>query len=50
MTYFIFYILHYRNGFPSARYVLLKNFDANGFTFFTNYSSRKGKELVRQIY
>lgn len=34
-----------KNGFPSARYVLLKNFDANGFTFFTNYSSRKGKEL-----
>ena len=33
------------HGMPSARIVLLKGFDAEGFTFFTNYESRKGKEL-----
>jgi pyridoxamine 5'-phosphate oxidase len=32
-------------GIPSARIVLLKGFDENGFVFFTNYQSRKGKEL-----
>ncbi|HEX9251710.1 MAG TPA: pyridoxamine 5'-phosphate oxidase [Ignavibacteriaceae bacterium] len=32
-------------GMPSARMVLLKDFDESGFTFFTNYGSRKGKEL-----
>lgn len=32
-------------GKPSARIVLLKGFDERGFTFFTNYASRKGKEL-----
>jgi pyridoxamine 5'-phosphate oxidase len=31
---------------PSARMVLLKGFDARGFVFFTNYESRKGKELA----
>lgn len=34
------------NGRPSARIVLLKSFDENGFLFFTNYESRKGKELA----
>jgi pyridoxamine 5'-phosphate oxidase len=34
-----------RNGRPSAREVLLKGFDARGFVFFTNYGSRKGREL-----
>lgn len=34
-----------KNGIPSARVVLLKEFDETGFTFFTNYSSRKGKEI-----
>ncbi len=34
-----------KNGMPSARMVLLKGFDETGFTFFTNYGSRKGKEL-----
>ena len=32
-------------GIPSARVVLLKEFDETGFTFFTNYLSRKGKDL-----
>jgi pyridoxamine 5'-phosphate oxidase len=35
-------------GQPSARIVLLKGFDAEGFVFFTNYLSRKGRELERQ--
>ena len=34
------------DGFPSARLVLLKALDDRGFTFFTNYDSRKGKELA----
>ncbi|MGH6610375.1 MAG: pyridoxamine 5'-phosphate oxidase [Burkholderiaceae bacterium] len=33
-------------GAPSARTVLLKSFDADGFVFFTNYESRKGQELA----
>ena len=33
------------HGSPSARTVLLKGFDAEGFVFFTNYESRKGGEL-----
>ncbi|WP_439882943.1 pyridoxamine 5'-phosphate oxidase [Pontibacter sp. MBLB2868] len=33
------------SGQPSARVVLLKDVDGEGFTFFTNYDSRKGKEL-----
>lgn len=32
-------------GVPSARVVLLKGFNEKGFTFFTNYNSRKGLEL-----
>ena len=32
-------------GKPSARIVLLKGFDKNGFRFFTNFSSRKGAHL-----
>jgi pyridoxamine 5'-phosphate oxidase len=32
---------------PSARTVLLKNVSSEGFTFFTNYNSRKGSELSR---
>jgi pyridoxamine 5'-phosphate oxidase len=30
---------------PSARVVLLKAFDATGFVFFTNYESKKGRDL-----
>ncbi|MGY6269916.1 pyridoxamine 5'-phosphate oxidase [Achromobacter denitrificans] len=32
-------------GQPSARIVLIKGFDERGFTFFTNYESRKGLDL-----
>ncbi|HEY0947053.1 MAG TPA: pyridoxamine 5'-phosphate oxidase [Opitutaceae bacterium] len=35
-----------REGRPSARTVLLKAVDGRGFTFFTNYDSRKGRELA----
>jgi pyridoxamine 5'-phosphate oxidase len=35
-----------KNGKPSARIVLLKNLDERGFTFFTNYDSRKGREIA----
>jgi pyridoxamine 5'-phosphate oxidase len=33
------------DGQPSSRTVLLKGYDARGFSFFTNYHSRKGREL-----
>jgi pyridoxamine 5'-phosphate oxidase len=33
-------------GRPSARMVLLRGADARGFVFFTNYNSRKGRELT----
>ncbi|HWF18724.1 MAG TPA: pyridoxamine 5'-phosphate oxidase [Verrucomicrobiae bacterium] len=33
-------------GQPSGRIVLLKAVDQNGFSFFTNYGSRKGSELA----
>ncbi len=34
-----------RDGRPSARTVLLKGFDQDGFVFYTNYDSQKGREL-----
>ena len=37
-------------GRPSARTVLLKEFDERGLTFFTNYESRKGSELAANPY
>jgi pyridoxamine 5'-phosphate oxidase len=33
-------------GDPSARIVLLKGFDENGFVFYTNYESAKGQDLA----
>jgi pyridoxamine 5'-phosphate oxidase len=35
-----------REGRPSARIVLLKGADERGFVFFTNYESRKGRDLT----
>ncbi len=34
-------------GFPSLRMVLLKGYGAQGFTFYTNAHSRKGREIAR---
>jgi pyridoxamine-phosphate oxidase len=34
------------SGIPSARIVLFKQLDSRGFVFFTNYTSRKSKELL----
>jgi pyridoxamine 5'-phosphate oxidase len=38
------------NGRPSVRIVLLKGFDHDGFVFFTNYESEKGKQLDANPY
>ena len=32
---------------PSSRMVLLKNFDVNGFVFYTNINSKKGKSILK---
>jgi pyridoxamine 5'-phosphate oxidase len=37
-------------GRPSARTVLLKRYDGRGFTFYTNYESRKGMESAANPY
>ncbi|ADZ71711.1 pyridoxamine 5'-phosphate oxidase [Polymorphum gilvum] len=34
------------DGLPNVRMVLLKGFDADGFVFFTNYESAKGREIL----
>jgi len=34
-----------KDGIPSARVVLIKGYDSHGFVFYTNYKSRKGKEI-----
>ena len=36
------------DGMPSARIVLLKDYDRRGFVFFTNYNSAKGKAGYRE--
>jgi pyridoxamine 5'-phosphate oxidase len=38
------------NGRPSSRIMLIKGFDQRGFTWFTNYESRKGRELQANQY
>lgn len=38
------------DGRPSARIVLLKDYGSEGFSFFTNYGSRKGNELDQNPY
>lgn len=35
-----------KDGRPSARFVMLKSYDEDGFVFFTNYTSQKGQELA----
>ncbi len=35
------------DGKPSARIVLLKDFGPDGFTFFGNYESKKGKQILQ---
>ena len=39
-----------KNGRPSARVVLLKYYGDEGFTFFTNYTSRKARDLDENPY
>jgi pyridoxamine 5'-phosphate oxidase len=39
-----------RDGKPSARTVLLKAFDERGFVFYTNYESRKGRDLAENPF
>jgi pyridoxamine 5'-phosphate oxidase len=39
-----------RKGKPSARVVLLKGIDPEGFVFYTNYESRKGNELAENSF
>jgi pyridoxamine 5'-phosphate oxidase len=35
------------DGFPKSRVVLLKNVSENGFVFYTNYDSEKGKAIIK---
>jgi pyridoxamine 5'-phosphate oxidase len=39
-----------KKGIPSVRTVLLKDFDLEGFVFFTNYNSTKGKILTENPF
>src|SRR4030095_6153576 len=39
-----------KEGKPSARVFLLKGFDERGFVFYTNYKSRKGKEIEQNPF
>lgn len=38
------------DGMPSARIVLLKDISDKGFTFFTNYQSKKGKQIAQNPF
>lgn len=35
------------DGFPKSRVVLLKSYDENGFVFYTNYNSQKGRAITQ---
>ncbi|KAF8770588.1 Pyridoxine-5'-phosphate oxidase like protein [Argiope bruennichi] len=35
-----------KDGKPSVRYMLMKSYNKEGFTFYTNYNSRKGQEII----
>ena len=35
-----------KDGKPSARMILLKEYNEDGFVFYTNYNSRKGEEIM----
>lgn len=37
-----------QDGLPNVRMVLLKDFDEQGFVFYTNFESQKGRELIAQ--
>jgi pyridoxamine 5'-phosphate oxidase len=39
-----------RSGRPSSRIILIKDIDAQGFTWFSNYQSRKGRDLQENPY
>jgi pyridoxamine 5'-phosphate oxidase len=39
-----------KDGKPSSRALLLKGFDEKGFVFYSNYESRKGKEIEENPY
>ena len=39
-----------KDGKPSSRVVLLKGYGENGFVFYTNYESRKGREIEENPY
>ncbi|WP_336276362.1 pyridoxamine 5'-phosphate oxidase [Bartonella sp. CB178] len=36
-------------GLPNVRMVLLKDFDSQGFVFYTNYESSKGQEILKSM-
>lgn len=42
--------LRFSDGIPSARFVLLKEFNDDGFVFFTNYGSRKAQDIVSEMH
>ena len=37
------------DGLPNVRMVLLKGFDEQGFVFYTNYESQKGREILQSM-
>lgn len=39
-----------KSGKPSSRIVLLRDATADGFTFFTNYNSKKGRQLIENPF